>query len=76
MQKLLDLFNKFSPLLIAVGAAYWAVVGLLGVDVLGVIFSQIRLDIILRLVYLIVGAAGIIKLIEMFKPELLKKKKK
>lgn len=76
MQKFLDLFNKFSATIIAAGAAYWAIVGLIGYDLIGAIFAQLHLYFIVRIVYLIVGAAGIIKLLEIYKPDLLENMKK
>lgn len=73
MEKFMELLKKFSPLLLAVGAAYWAIVGLIGYDLIGLIFAQLHLYPLLRIAYIIVGAAGILKLLEMYKPELLAK---
>ncbi len=72
MQKFWELFDKYSTLVITFAAAYWAVVGLFGYDLLGLILSELHLYFILRLVYLAIGAAAIYKLLEKFKPDVIK----
>lgn len=72
MDKIMNLFKKFSGIILAGATAYWAVVGLFG-DIIANIFIAINLTFLVRIIYILVGLVGIVKLIEMFKPELLEK---
>lgn len=75
MEKFMKLFDKYADLVLAIATAYWLVVGLIG-DLFGIVFAAIHLYFLIRLVYIAVGLVGVIKLIQMFKPELLNGKKK
>jgi len=73
MKKVLDFLNKYSDLILGCGAAAWLIVGLFGTDVIGRIFMEINLYFLVRLVYIAVGLAGVYKLLEKLRPDLLEK---
>ena len=73
MKKVLEFFNKYADLVLAAGAAAWLLVGVFGFDIIGRIFFEINLYFLVRLVYIAVGLAGVLKLLEMFRPDLLEK---
>lgn len=75
MEKFWELYKKFSNIFVAGATAYWLLVGLVG-DILGVIFVTVHLGFLLRIIYILVGAVGVLKLIEIFKPELIQKAQK
>lgn len=72
MEKLMELYKKYSKYILAGATAYWVVVGLIG-DIILYLFSVVGLGIIIKLLYIAVGLVGVVKLIEIFKPELLEK---
>lgn len=51
-------------LLIVIGAIDWGLIGLLDFDLIGLIFGAIYLD---RIIYILIGAAGIYRMIEWIK---------
>lgn len=73
MKKLLDFYNKYSELILAVGAAAWILVGLFGQDIIGRIFLEINLYFLLRIVYILIGLAGVVKLLQMYRPDVIEK---
>jgi uncharacterized membrane protein YuzA (DUF378 family) len=73
MKKVIDFFNKYSDLILGSGAAAWLIVGVFGFDVIGHIFLEINLYFLVRLVYIAIGLAGIYKLLEKYRPDLLEK---
>ena len=73
MKKVIDFLNKYSDLLLGCGAAAWLIVGVFGFDVIGRIFLEINLYFLVRLVYIVVGLAGVYKLLEKYRPDLLEK---
>ena len=75
MEKFMKLFNKYSNLVLAIATTYWLIVGIMG-DLIGMIFNAIYLYPLVRLFYILVGLIGVVKLIQMYKPELLDKKSK
>lgn len=74
MEKLMELYKKYGNYVLAGATAYWLVMALVG-DLIFTVFAVIGLGIVARLLYLVVGLVGVVKLIEMFKPELLEKAK-
>lgn len=72
MEKLMELYKKYGSYVLAGATAYWVVVGLLG-DILLYLFSIVGLGVIVRLLYIAVGLVGAVRLLEIFKPEMLEK---
>ncbi|MDR1694552.1 MAG: hypothetical protein LBR70_05135 [Lactobacillaceae bacterium] len=72
MEKLMELYKKYAKYIFAGATAYWLVVGLIG-DVLGYLFTIIGLGLVVHILYIAVGLVGVVKLIEIFKPELIEK---
>lgn len=56
---------KVVGVLVALGAINWGVVGLLGVDVVGQLLGP--MSTLTRVVYGIIGAAGLLKLVSLVK---------
>jgi uncharacterized protein len=57
--------NTIVNVLMIVGALNWGLVGLLNVDLVALIFSSIPM--LQKAVYVLVGLAGIMGLVELFK---------
>lgn len=54
----LNLIDKISFILVIIGAINWALVGLFNLDLVSVIFGS-PIPMLGRIVYIIIGAAGI-----------------
>ena len=57
----MKLFHMVSFLLVVVGAINWGLVGLLGINVVNILFGTVPS--VEKLVYVLVGAAGVVILL-------------
>lgn len=60
------MLNNISLILVIVGALNWGIIGLFGVDLIGSLFGG-QLMLIPRIIYTIVGIAGIWAITLLFK---------
>ena len=60
----MKMLGKLASLLVLVGAVNWGLVGLLNFDAIEYVLGPIWLD---RLVYILIGAAGIFKIVNLQK---------
>ncbi|MDD4556776.1 MAG: hypothetical protein PHE89_05585 [Alphaproteobacteria bacterium] len=72
MDKIIELIKKFGNLICVFATSYYLVLGLLDVDILHHMFDIIGLGFIVNLIYILVGLIGVYKILEIYKPEILK----
>ncbi len=60
------MLNNISLILVIIGALNWGIIGLFGIDLIGTLFGG-QLTLIPRIIYSIVGLAGIWSITLLFK---------
>lgn len=60
------MLNNISLILVIIGALNWGIIGLFGIDLIGALFGG-QLMLIPRIIYTIVGLAGIWSITLLFK---------
>ncbi|MFV0627164.1 MAG: hypothetical protein ACK5N8_07435 [Alphaproteobacteria bacterium] len=73
MDNIKELIKKFGNIVCAFATAYYLLLGLLNVDILHHMFALIGLSFLVNIAYIAIGLVGVYKVIEIYKPDLLKK---